>query len=848
MELKIYAPCNGSTTKLEDLKDGVFSEKLLGDGIVFYPEESMFYSPLEKGTLLQVFDTKHAYFFKSTNFENAILMHIGLDTVKLKGKPFELLSKEKKNVNKKSSIVKVDLEYIKKENISIATPITISGEYQYELKDLNIGEVKKGDLLYTIVFEKTNVEEIKNNATSIVEFKSKYLLAAEQFLVDIGGESNYKDVYNCMTRLRFSIIDKAKVDTKNISKNKLVKGVVWNGLELQIIIGGECYKVKDEILNLKNKVSNIVVSKDKILKPPLSRRMLGVVTGIMAPNVPIILASGILSALYALLAATKAIDTSNDANMFSTIMKILSKTGLLLVGIFFCMNTIKYLGGNILLGALLGLILVSRFYFQTGTSDSDLYKFGTYIQDKNYHISGWYLFSIGDFPVAVKSYEGSILPFIFVGFLGFYVDKWIKTWMPSTIDVVFRYPLVIIITIVPTLFGLGPILSLIEIGVAKAIGFIEKWPIGLGVGIFALIIQPLVIMGVHVAVYVTLQVPLLSGDPTAASLILPGGQAAVWGQIGAAIGVLIMTKNWNFKSVILGTLPSAAFGITETILYGVNIPKGRPFAIGCVAGAVGGIVMGSLGAKLRRLVGDGILYPMGLDGLDQLWFVIGSLVSLITAILLTVFLYRERIDEKRYAIKISSKVKRFITNIFVDAKNKYNKNLDSLNKEFISCKKEFNDYEKYLQKITKIENRLLKLEQKEEIKRKKLFEAIKRLESKTSQSSIDKKNDLISLYNQFSLEKEKLKLNLEKQEITNTNKLVIKTYQEKIKDLDSKVANTISILEKETNLQYLNNFKNGYWNATHTVDISYGYEDMRLYGFSKSEKKEIKNLKLQGVK
>ncbi|AKX34266.1 PTS system, beta-glucoside-specific IIABC component [Spiroplasma litorale] len=844
MYLKVFAPCDGSVEELSKLNDGVFSEGFLGKGIVFYPKNNNFYSILDCGNVVQIFDTKHAYFFQNSNFKNQILMHMGLDTVKLKGKPFDTKVVEGEEVDLNKLVVNVDLELIKKNEISIATPITISGDYEYDITNLKSGDVKKGDVLFEVCYEEKDEKALNNDDLKL--YKSKYLIAAEYFIKNIGGKQNYKDVYNCMTRLRFSIIDKEKVDIKQIEKNKLVKGVVWNGLELQIIIGGECYKVKDEIINMDKNINN--KSAKTKLKPPFSKRALGVITAIMAPNVPIILASGILSAIYALFAATNVINANDDSNMFSTIMKILSKTGLVLVGVFFCMNTVKYLGGNILLGALLGLLLVSRFYFQAGVSDPNLYKFGTYVIDKNYGVSGWFLFNIGNFPVTVRSYEGSILPFILIGFLSTYVDKWIKTWMPTTVDVVFRYPLVILITILPTLFILGPLLSLVEIGVAKAIGFVENWPIGIGVAIFAFIIQPLVLMGVHVAVYVTLQAQLLAGVPGAESLILPGGQAAVWGQIGAAIGVLIMTKNWNFKTIIIGTLPSATFGITETILYSVNIPKGRPFLVGCVSGAFGGLVMGILGAKLKRLVGDGILYPMGLDGLDQLYFVIGSLVSLGSGILLSMLFYRERIMEYKYAKKISNKLKKHIFSLNFKQNIDVKSELEFINKEYLNSKKELANYEKYLQYVTKIENKLLKVEQKEDNFKKNMYKKISRLENKNDTKSIEKKEGLVKVYNNYSLAEIKTKLVFDKQEYTKNNKQIIDAYNEKIKSVENIVSQKINEIDNKFNIPYINNFKNGYWNAIHSVDISYGYEDTRLYGMNKEEKNIFKEYKNKGAK
>lgn len=82
--------------------------------------------------------------------------------------------------------------------------------------------------------------------------------------------------------------------------------------------------------------------------------------------------------------------------------------------------------------------------------------------------------------------------------------------MPAVIDIVFRAAIVVVLTVVPILFIIGPVLSLVEFGMVYVVKGLEYIPLGIGVGLFALIWQPLVLTGVHVGVVMALMIPLIT--------------------------------------------------------------------------------------------------------------------------------------------------------------------------------------------------------------------------------------------------------------------------------------------------------------------------------------------------
>ncbi|MGE6375936.1 PTS sugar transporter subunit IIA [Peribacillus muralis] len=120
----LFAPINGQVIKMEDVPDPVFSGKLMGDGIAILPKEGLVVAPID-AEVVQVFHTKHAIGLK-TKSGIELLMHIGLETVNLKGEGFEVHVAEGQRVKAGDKLVTFDIEFLKSNAPSIITPIVIT--------------------------------------------------------------------------------------------------------------------------------------------------------------------------------------------------------------------------------------------------------------------------------------------------------------------------------------------------------------------------------------------------------------------------------------------------------------------------------------------------------------------------------------------------------------------------------------------------------------------------------------------------------------------------------------------------------------------------------------------------
>ncbi len=139
----IFSICDGQIIKLSEISDPVFSEKILGDGVAIFPESQEILSPVD-GKIVQVFDTKHAYSILSDDGLE-ILVHIGLNTVELKGEGFKSFVNNGDMVKTGDKIAEINIEYIESMGYQLYTPILITNLDKIDKMNVKEGRIKKGE-------------------------------------------------------------------------------------------------------------------------------------------------------------------------------------------------------------------------------------------------------------------------------------------------------------------------------------------------------------------------------------------------------------------------------------------------------------------------------------------------------------------------------------------------------------------------------------------------------------------------------------------------------------------------------------------------------------------------------
>ena len=138
----ILAPLSGSVLPLGEVPDAVFSEKTLGDGVAILPSDGRLLSPVD-GMVVSIAETKHAYGFASDDGLE-ILVHVGLDSVSLKGEGFNCLVKEGDRVKAGAPVAEIDIDLLNERGVSLITPVLVCEGAEGLMLEAAKGEVKAG--------------------------------------------------------------------------------------------------------------------------------------------------------------------------------------------------------------------------------------------------------------------------------------------------------------------------------------------------------------------------------------------------------------------------------------------------------------------------------------------------------------------------------------------------------------------------------------------------------------------------------------------------------------------------------------------------------------------------------
>ena len=152
-KIKIFAPVDGTIKSIDKCIDKTFADKMLGDGFLVEPENNFIYSIFQESKIKMIFDTKHAVFLETIS-ELKAMIHIGIDTVRLEGKPFKYLKKVDDTFNYKEPLIDVDYKMIQKEKLSTETIVVFDND-DMEFELTKTGYVKHGEEIGILTINKT---------------------------------------------------------------------------------------------------------------------------------------------------------------------------------------------------------------------------------------------------------------------------------------------------------------------------------------------------------------------------------------------------------------------------------------------------------------------------------------------------------------------------------------------------------------------------------------------------------------------------------------------------------------------------------------------------------------------
>lgn len=392
----------------------------------------------------------------------------------------------------------------------------------------------------------------------------EYQTLATQIIALVGGKENVANVYHCQTRLRFTLVDSLKVDTEDLEKLDGVTKVIINAGQYQIVIGTHVADVFEEIEKL------VEISQDTTTqeKKGIFDTNIDFVAGTFQPIIPALSGAGMVKAVLALLVVFNVITTDSQTYYM---LNVFADGVFYFLPILIAFTQAQKLKCNPILAAGVAAMLLHPNWSAL-VAAGDAVNFFNVI------------------PFTLASYGSSVFPIILIIFVQSYVEKFLNKHIPKSINIVFVPMLTFLIMGTLAFSVLGPIGAIVGNYLATVFTFLAEnasWAPALIIGTFLPI---MVMFGIHngVAPLGIMQMSQLGYD----SIFGPGCVCSNMAQATAGAVVAFVTKDKTTKETAIPGSITAYLGITEPLLYGVNLPKRYPLIASMIGGGLGGLYAG----------------------------------------------------------------------------------------------------------------------------------------------------------------------------------------------------------------------------------------------------------------
>lgn len=442
----------------------------------------------------------------------------------------------------------------------------------------------------------------------------------------VGGEENIIEFSHCFTRLRLVLKDRSKANDEAVKQLAAVMGIIDRGGEMQIVMGNGVSLYYDEAIKLlgtqksKGSVEAEVVAREdkadsKNKKMSLVDRIAQLASAVFIPIIGGLAACGTLQGVMSLLVFLKVLSPDSGTYM---VIHAISDSIFYFLPFFLAYTAANYFGGKVYISMIIAATLMYPTIMAAVTAEGTATFLGI--------------------PMLVMTYSKTVFPILAASWLASVLEKKLRKVIPDVLKMIF-VPLIVLLIVVPlTLLLVGPVLTIAMKLVTTAIQTIYGITPVITGAIVGGIWQLLVFLGISKAF-----IPIFTEDFSTLGYSYVGAITffvAVMGQTGAVLGIALKTKDAGTKSVATAAVISACFGITEPALFGLNIPAKKPFIIGSLSAAAGGLISPLFGGKLYSLATGilgipSLLNPNGVVDMAFWGVILGSVVTLILATSLT---------------------------------------------------------------------------------------------------------------------------------------------------------------------------------------------------------------------
>ncbi|HDY8174471.1 TPA: PTS N-acetylmuramic acid transporter subunit IIBC [Vibrio vulnificus] len=474
-----------------------------------------------------------------------------------------------------------------------------------------------------------------------------------QLLAAVGGSSNVSKCGNCMTRLRLTLANNGVADQAVIKQIPGVMGVVESDEQFQIILGPGKAQQAAELMNKliesvingdvqeqamasdTNDLSSVAAEQKKQMKSKQTsavQRFLSKFATIFTPLIPGFIAAGLLLGFATLLEQMFVLEQTPSQFMLDLIayMKVFGKGLFAFLSILIGYNAQQAFGGSGVNGAILASLFVLGY---NPDATSGIYS----------GMSEFFGYTIDP--------RGNIIGVLLAAIIGAQVERKVREYMPDDLDMILTSVVTLLIMGVVTFVVIMPIGGELFKGMSWLFLNLNDNP--LGAAILAGLFLISVVFGIHqgfVPVYFALM------EAQGFNSLFPILAMAGGGQVGASLALYFKAKkDAVLRTQVKGAIIPGILGIGEPLIYGVTLPRVKPFVTACIGGAAGGFFIG-LVSYLGLPVGLNTVFgPSGIVAIPLMTshsgifagmavFVVGLLISYVVGFLATHFFGSKDVD------------------------------------------------------------------------------------------------------------------------------------------------------------------------------------------------------------
>lgn len=485
----------------------------------------------------------------------------------------------------------------------------------------------------------------------------KYHDLAEKIVANVGGKENINSLTHCITRLRFKLKDESKANDDVLKNMDGVVTIMHSAGQYQVVIGNHVGQVYEDVVDMTGLGGES--SEPEEVSGNLFNRLIDVISGIFQPFLGALSAGGMIKGLNALLVAAGVL---TDQSGTYIVLNAIGDAIFQFLPIAVAVAAAKKFKVNQYVGLVIGGALCYPAIQLSAIAVEGAKPLYTLFAGSLFE-SPVYMTFMG-LPFVANNYTSSVIPSILIVWLASKLQRPLRKIIPEVIQNFFVPFFLLLIALPIGFLVIGPVITILTNMLATGFDSLLAFsPIlfGLIVGFFW---QVLVMFGLH---WSLIPIAILQLGTMGYATALTGMFGASFAQTAAVAAMYFRLKDPKEKALVLPAVVSGICGVTEPAIYGLSLPKKKPFIYSMIGGAVSGAFMTAMGVRSYVMGGLGVFgIPSYInqqtgDSSGAIYSVIAIVIASVIGFALTFFFWKDdtvvaEVKEGQKAVEVRKEI------------------------------------------------------------------------------------------------------------------------------------------------------------------------------------------------